>query len=223
MHGLLNGTALNSSWLVGEPVAPEVGESTLIGRRPVFRAALVSDFTAGLGDVVTRYVMDLVTPDGPVRVPISSWQATLQTGRSNYVQCVVPACFEWVEAIGAASDFVISRTATLPDDTVIEYEMARAPIGEARFDRGPQRYTCTLSGYSTGFAVDDEPDAATDRILRGVRSVSSGAGGRRVRCAVDWLLRPGQRAVVDGSPFTAAFINYYVNNGDAYMDAGERV
>jgi hypothetical protein len=186
------------------------------------RVLALHDFTGQIGDVVTRYVMDLVTPTGTVRVPISSWQATLQTGRSNYVQAVVPAVLTWVTAINAATEFVISRTATLPDGTVIEYEMARAPVGEARFDRGPTRYTCTLSGYATGFAVDEDPDPATDRVLSKVRSNSSGSGGIRVRCAVDWLLRPGQRAIVDGSPFTVAYINYYVGGGDAYMDAGER-
>lgn len=34
------------------------------------------DFTAFIGDQITTYVMDLDTPDGLVRVPISSWQAT---------------------------------------------------------------------------------------------------------------------------------------------------
>lgn len=181
------------------------------------------DFTAGLGHAVARYVMDLVVPSGLVRVPISSWQATLQQGRSNYVQCVVPAVADWVSAIDVATEFVVSRRAELADGSVIEYEMTRAPLGEARFDRGAMRYTGTLSGYSPGFAVDEVSDPVTDRVLAAVRSVSSGAGGRRVRCAVDWLLRPGQRAVVDGEPFTAAYINYYVGEGDAYMDVGERV
>jgi hypothetical protein len=181
------------------------------------------DFTGQLGDTVTRYVMDLVTPTGTVRVPISSWQATLQTGRSNYVQCVAPGVLNFVSAINAATEFVVSRTATLPDGTVIEYEMARSPVGEARFDRGANRFTCTLSGYSPGFAMDDETFTATDRTLERIRNVSSGSGGLRVRCAVDWLLRPGHRAFVDGSPFVVAYINYYVGGGDAYMETGERL
>lgn len=185
------------------------------------------DFTAVLGDVVTRYVLDLVTPGGLVRVPMSSWQATLQTGRSNYVQAVVPAVAPWVASINAATEFVVSRQAVLPDGGVIEYEMARSPVGQANFSRGPQRYTCTLSGYSTGFAVDEDPPAVYDRELALVRSVTSGSSGMRVRCAVDWLLRPGHRALVDGDPFVVAYINYYValqdsGQGDAYMDVGER-
>ncbi len=189
----------------------------------VVRVRAAHDFTGALGDATTRYVMDLLTPDGAVRVPISSWQATLQTGSSNYVQCVVPACAPFVDAINTATEFVIYRRAEIPDGAAIEYEMARAPV-QAQFDRGPQRHTCTLSGYSPAFVADETPPAAYDRALVAVRSISSGQGGTRVRCAVDWLLRPGHRAFADGAPLVASYINYYSpSTGDSYMDVGERI
>lgn len=180
------------------------------------------DFTGRLGDVVTTYVLDLLdAEDVAVRVPISSWQATLQTEGSNYVQCVIPACAEWVETINAATQFVIYRRAELPDGSAIEYEMARSPLEQARFDRGPERYTSTISGYATGFAVDEDPDPTYDRTLTGIRSISTGQG-TRVRCSVDWLLRPGHRAFAEDVSFIVDYINYYVPGFDAYMDAGER-
>lgn len=178
------------------------------------------DFTAQLGDVATLYVMDLITPTGTVRVPISSWQATLQTGASNYVQCVIPACTPWNDAINAATVFVVYRAAQLPDGSSIEYEMARAPSDQAQFDRGPSRETCTMSGYSPAFAASENPPTTFDRELSGIRSISSGSS-YRVRSAVDWLLRPGHRALAGGAPFVVKYINYYVmNEFDAYMDAG---
>jgi len=180
------------------------------------------DFTALLGDTVTHYVMDLDTPDGAVRVPISSWQATLQTGAKNYVQGVVPAVADWIDAINDATEFVITRAA---DTSVgrIEYEMARAPLEQISIARGPTNYTATLSGYSTAFAENEEPDAAYDRTLTGIRSTTTGTAATRVRCAIDWLLRPGQRAYYDeGASFVVSYINYYVPaTGDAYMDVGE--
>lgn len=180
------------------------------------------DFTRLLGDVISVYVMDLITPTGRVRVPISSWQATLQTGASNYVQCVVPGCTVWAAAINAATEFAISRRAVLPGGQAVEVEMARAPAETAIFDQGPSRYTCTLSGYSTAFGANTDPAAAYDRTLTGVRSVSSGTT-RRVRCAVDWLLRPGQRCFVQGTPMLVGYINYYAPTGfDSYMDVGEQ-
>lgn len=186
---------------------------------PAARAA--HDFTGQLGDAVTLYVMDLITPTGTVRVPISSWQATLQTGSSNYVQCVVPAVQMWVDAINAATEFVIYRKAVLPDGSALEYEMARAPTQQAQFDRGPSRYTCTLSGYTDAFAADLDPPVVFDRVLTGIRSVSSGSS-MRVRCAVDWLLRPGHRAYAEGTPLVVGYINYYAPSGDSYMDVGEQ-
>ncbi len=64
---------------------------------------------------------------------------------------------------------------------------------------------------------------ATSRVLREVRAIFTQASGLRVRCGVDWLLRPAQLASVDGVPFVVAYINYYVSDGDQYMDVGERV
>lgn len=181
------------------------------------------DFTGQLGDAITHYVMDLTTPGGTVRVPISSWQATLQTGASNYVQCVVPAVLQWAASINDATHFTIYRTAQIPDGAAIEYEMARAPLQTASYSRGNTNFTCTLSGYSTAFAEDEAPPTTYDRTLTGVRSVTTGSGRTRVRCAIDWLLRPGQRAYYDGAAsFVTAFINYYVPQGnDAYMDVGD--
>lgn len=185
------------------------------------KAVAFHDFTAQLGDTITHYVMDLLTPTGTYRVPISSWQATLQTGSSNYVQCVIPACSQWVDTLNAATEFVIWRRAVLPSGAAIEYEMARAPADTPAFDQSPSRHTCTLSGYSDAFAESLDPPAAYDRELTGLRTISSGSS-LRVRCAVDWLLRPGHRAYVQGAPFVVRYINYYAPSGfDSYMDVGE--
>ena len=146
----------------------------------------------------------------------------LQTGAKNYVQGVVPAVADWIDAINDATEFVITRAA---DTSVgrIEYEMARAPLEQISIARGPTNYTATLSGYSTAFAENEEPDAAYDRTLTGIRSTTTGTAATRVRCAIDWLLRPGQRAYYDeGASFVVSYINYYVPaTGDAYMDVGE--
>lgn len=180
------------------------------------------DFTGVLGDATTYYVMDLIGPSGTTRVPISSWQATLQAGLSNYVQCVVPAVQAYASAINAATQFVVSRLISVPGLGDLTYEMARAPVQTATFDQGPSRYTCTLSGYSTGFAPDEDPSAAYNRTLQDIRNISINQGGVRVRCSIDWLLRPSMRVTAGSNTFIVSFINYYVSNNDAYMDVGER-
>lgn len=202
------------------PVVVIAAAASMLGSA---RALGYHDFTGQIGAAITRYVMDLTTPAGLVRVPISSWQATLRTGGSNYVQCVVPAVAEWVASINAATAFEITRTATPAGGAAIEYQMASAPLEQIQLSQGPTNYTAVLSGYSPAFAEDEAPPTTYDRTLTGVRSVTTGSGRTRVRCAIDWLLRPGQRAYYDGAAsFVTAFINYYVPQGnDAYMDVGD--
>jgi len=181
------------------------------------------DFTTGLtGAEAIRYVMDLVTPGGLVRVPISSWQATLQTDSACYVQCVVPAAAPWASAILAATDFVISRQATTAGGQVIEYEMARSALEVREPSQGPNNYTIVLSGYPDALTPNDNPPAAQDRALTGVRSVAGLPGSVRMRANIDWLLRPGMRATYASQDILVDYINYYVPGNDQYMDVGER-
>lgn len=181
------------------------------------------DFTAFLvDDASIAYVMDLVTPGGLVRVPISSWQATLQTDVQSYVQCVVPAATDWVPDIEAATEFVIWRVGTLLDGSSIEYEMARAPAQTVSLDGGAYNYTATISGYTAALTSDEDPPTALDRTLTGVRTVSRNSGNVRVRCSIDWLLRVGHRAYLDDEPIVVAYVNYYVPGFDQYMDVGDR-
>lgn len=184
------------------------------------------DFTAQLeaAGAVTFYVCDLVDGAVVTRVPISSWQGTLQTAGSAYLQAVIPAVASLAETIAGLSllaEFVIYRGARLPDGATIEQEMARSLVETVQFDRGPQRYTCTISGYSDAIAPPTTAEPATDRTLRGVRSISSGEGNIRVRCSIDWFLRPGQVAIVEGVPFVASYLNYYALARESYMDVGE--
>lgn len=176
-----------------------------------------------------RFVMDLVVGSELVRVPISSWQGTLQVDQQCYLACVVPACADWLESIYAATEFIVSRVARLNDGSPAEVFVARAPLDNVTVNRGSVNYTASLSGYFDAFEVVEDPDALYDVELTGVRSVASYATGTLVRCSIDWLLRPSQRAnwTEGGLSFVVSYINFYAiaNRAsiDAYMDVGERV
>lgn len=189
-------------------------------------ATVDHDFTAMIeaAGAVEFYVCDLVDDGTVTRVPISSWQGTQQIDGACYLQAVVPAVADLAAMIGAlssAAELVISRCARLQDGTTVQQEMARSVIEQSQLDQGAQRYTCTLSGYAAPSTAPDG-DGPPVRDLRGIRSTSIGSGGVRVRCAIDWFLRPGARAQAGAIALTADFINYYVGGGDAYMDTGER-
>jgi len=187
-----------------------------------------TDFTPYLSDAQThRYMMDMITPSGVVRVPISSWQATLQTDAASYVGCVIPNCALWLATINTATSFVISRLARLDDGSTFEVQLATAPVETVQIDQGPTNYTASISGYTNTFANIDDPDARYDRTLQSVRSISNYSSGARVRCSLDWLLRPGQRAFYAETSLIVSYMNMYVTQSastiQAYMDVGERV
>jgi hypothetical protein len=203
------------------PTAQSVVNSVLGSARMVG----FTDYTAFVDPVApTYYVADFVTPGGAVRLPVSSWQATLQTGQQSYVQCVVPGVLAYVDEINSATSFSITRRAALLDGDAVEEAMAAAPISFVQFAQGTANYTANVNGYAPGFVAGDALPPMYDRRLAGIRTIFGGAGGYRVRCAIDWLLRPTQRAFLnDETPFTVSFISYYVGRGDAYMDIGQRV
>ena len=198
---------------------------TATASSPLGSAAVVArhDFTAQVAGLTTRYIMYLTTPSGIVSVPISSWQATLQVDASNYLQAVVPACVPYLTAINEATAFSILRRVIFPDGYVFEYGMAASPISSIAVAQGTQNYTATISGYAAQFPANADPSPIFDRTLTGVRAVFSQASGIRVRCDLDWLLQPAQRAFYGDAPFVVSYINYYVADADQYMDVGERV
>lgn len=176
-----------------------------------------------------QYVMDLVIDGALVRVPISSWQATQQTDQDNYVQCVVPACAPYLDQINASSEFVISCVGNLLaayGTGQVENPLVRGPVQTVQVSRGATNQSAVISGYTDALPTIADPDPAYDRTLVGIRSVSTYGTTISVRCSIDWLLRPGQRALFDSTQFVASYVNYYVtgfsNSIDAYMDVGYR-
>lgn len=159
-------------------------------------------------------------------LPISSWQATLQSGRSSYLQCVVPAAAVYIDQITAISNnaqLAIIRGALFSDGERRELEMATVPLQDLPYQRGSQRETITLSGYGQiafdVLGIGDNPGLT--RNLSGIQTIST-QGGTRVRASVDWMLRPGRVAVADGIEFVVSYINYYVNRNQEIMEVGER-
>jgi hypothetical protein len=180
------------------------------------------DFSGYVQFAATRYVCDLVTPGGLVRVPISSWQATLQVDRECYLMAVIPNCGEWLVDVDAATEFVITRLALLPNGQSFAYEMARCTLQTSQTDRGPTNHTCTISGYFAALTQVQDPPPAFDRVLTGIRSISNYDSGTRVRCSIDWTLRPAMRAFYAGSEFIVGYMNLYGTEDDQYMDIGPR-
>lgn len=157
------------------------------------------------------------------RVPISSWQASYRIGQTGDLSCAVPACAPWLDAIEAADEVVIYRLGRSLWGESVAIEMARAPIVSLAFNQTTRDFSCSISGTLPAWVAPASADGDGEpRALAGVRSVSFGSGGSRVRAAVDWFLRPGEPVLAAGQAFVVGSITVTVpGGGDAYMDVGE--
>jgi hypothetical protein len=168
------------------------------------------------------YVLDVDDGDlPPLRVPISSWQATLQQDRSSYAQVVIPAAQPWVSGLAARAEtgeFIISGGLRYADGSTREHVIVRAPLRNLRIDEGPRRLTATVSAHWT---LPENLDPRT-REMRGIRSQTN-TPGIRLRADLDWFARPGDVVEGRGHSFTAAYLNMYVTGSEQYMDVGERL
>lgn len=163
------------------------------------------------------YACDITDGSTTLRKPISSWQATINANGASFAQAVFPNAAEIVGQIAAMGEpeFVIYKGVRLGDGSVREEEICRAPIQTPLLSEGATNTTLTLQGYTT---FGGQPGAA--RELINIRTQSN-RGGLRVRCDIDFFLRPGQTAIARGSEFIVSYINYYANADDNWMEVGE--
>lgn len=151
---------------------------------------------------------------------ISSWQATNQAdGRSSYLQAVIPAADGLTDELAAREngELVIQKGYRFEDGSERYEELLRSEFDTFRWDRGPSRFTATVSGYLAGKRLE-----SSKRTLTGIRSLSMTNGKHRVRCDIDLFLQPGMAVTADGVTFQAGYINYYVNQTDKFCEVGER-
>lgn len=150
---------------------------------------------------------------------ISSWQATNQAGgRSSYLQAVIPNAEAVISDISEREngELVIQKGYRFQDGSERYEEILRSEFNTLRWDRGPTRFTATVSGYLAGKVAKK-----SQRTLTGLRSISISNGKRRVRCNIDLFLQPGMTVTADSENFEAAYINYYVSQNDKFCEVGE--
>lgn len=163
------------------------------------------------------YVLDI----GPLRLPISSAQATMRLTGQSFLQVVVPNGEAFVEPLAALlGEPMLLRTGyRLKDGTLTPLEIiATAPFQLSRSDEGSASYTLTLSGYGAQPTL-----GSNQRTLRGTRYRSIEASGRRrVRASIDMFLRPGHLAEdTDGTIFTVGVLQYFINATGDFMEVIE--
>lgn len=182
------------------------------------------DFTIAPSGAISKTYVYLVTPGGDVRVPASSCQGTVQLDETGYLQAVIQNAGAYIDDIEAATEFYVTRVNTFAA-TEVEIVVARAALDNVSLAQGSLNYSAAISGSVDVFPDPPDPlPAAYERDLRDIRVVFSANALRRVRCGIDWLLRPGFNAVLfDSTTFPVDYINFYMSaDSDHFMDVGER-
>lgn len=95
--------------------------------------------------------------------------------------------------------------------------MIVAPFSALRWDAGSQSASATIDGVAT--AVAENPKT---RLMRGIIYRNARNGLRRVRCAVDTYLSPGDTADLGaGETLVVSEISYQVSPDQAVMEIAE--
>lgn len=190
-----------------------------LNSRPLNAGALSKFFDWEKVAPVQRQSVYLFEVSG-VRIPISSFQATMRNEGQSYLQAIVPAGTQFADVLAGmyGATMEILKGYRYPDDSLSPLEaIATAPLELIRGDEGPSSDSLSLSGYG-------QLTASTPllRQLRNVRYRSVNDGVRRVRCDIDLFLRPGHTATdSDGFEFSVATIQYYVGTRSDFMEVIE--
>lgn len=168
----------------------------------------------------TIYRLWLTGDTGPIELPLGSLQCRRVNDASIALSVVCPGVtVNQINAIALRADgeLVIYRGLRFPGGNEQLDEMLRASLTSSRLDQGSDRTSISLSGQSDAPAANPQT-----RTLRGISYRSFAGGLRRVRCAVDTYLAPGDTADLGaGETMVVRSIVYSISPGDATMEVDE--
>jgi hypothetical protein len=153
---------------------------------------------------------------------VSSMARTTEDVRATYATLTAPAASSHeLQSLHAETTLIYSGSQSGRAGIAerIENGYSRMHWGYHNLQQAGTEMMQVFENFTGGIYV---PDTDQVRTLQKIRSVNA-SPGLRARCEIDWRLRPGMTAIMNGVAITAAYINYYVNASDSYMDVGERV
>ena len=179
-------------------------------------------FLLSAGLVTGKLYQCALTGTTDLILPISSFQARIRSGDPTYLEAVVPNALIYAAGIAdrTAGDIIVRQAANVWEDGTIYYaEIARVGFESLQTDQGASAYTARLSGHRT-----ETYSIGASRGLQSVSTVAMQADGkRRVRCAPDFLCRPGVTVTWnDGTDsMTAGMLTLTVSVDQQTMDITE--
>jgi hypothetical protein len=222
-------TIIENPELPALPIPLGFGVPTIIGDRYTAVLGLPMPFAlraptwlrefAGAYPPATIYRLYLTGGTGTIELPLSSFSCRRGNGQLT-LSAVCPALtLSQLTAIEArtAGDVIVKSGPKFVDGTEQLEEMLRAPFSSLRWDSGSGSASGTIEAKATALAANPKT-----RTLRGISYRNAINGLRRVRCAVDVYLAPGDTADLGaGETLIVSEISYQVSPEQAVMEVAE--
>ena len=172
----------------------------------------------------TVYRFALENSQGRAEMPISNFAGQLRSGEPSYLQVTIPDARRWAQNIAdfAAqfdTELVIQAGYRYSDGSFQTQDIARTRLRNVRYDLGARSSSVQLDGIDT--RVNPAPKTVS---LHGANYRSQDEAGRvRYRCAMNFDIRPGDTALINGETFTVGELSYNVTVNNATLEVAEAV
>lgn len=207
------GTQLNANAFAINNFAPQVSDA-------------VSYFKLEAKDIAGGENAFTEIPMQYFRGTIWSYRPFLPFGGVGENEVFIPSASAYASNINDAQFFRVKRFFKLPDGTQYEqvwFKVASYAYSDGtqfpitrEFTSGANQDSCVVKGVLPYF--EDLSDTPLDPIvLTGIRSITSGANGKKVICNLDPVLKPGMMVQVGNDVFAALTMSIFVSPSDQYM------
>ena len=172
----------------------------------------------------TVYRFALENSQGRAEMPISNFSGQLRSGEPSYLQVTIPDARRWAQDIAdfaaqSDTDMVIEAGYRWSDGRFDTQEIARTRLRKVRYDIGARSSSVQLDGIDT--RINPAPKTVT---LIGANYRSQDESGRvRYRCAMNFDIRPGDTALINGETFIVGELSYNVTVNNATLEVAEAV
>ena len=172
----------------------------------------------------TVYQFALENQHSRSSIPISNFSGQLRSGEPSYLQVTISDAKTWS---GVIADFAAQSDAEMlieagyrwSDGRFETQEIARTRLRNVRYDIGARSSSVQLDGIDT--RVNSEPKTT---FLTGANYRSQDEAGRvRYRCAMNFDIRPGDTAMINGETFIVGELSYNVTVNNATLEVAEAV
>jgi hypothetical protein len=189
-----------------------------------FHAQWLLEATAVWTPVIsaTVYRFALENSQGRAEMPISNFSGQLRSGEPSYLQVTIPDARAWADVIAdfalqTDTDIVIQAGYRWSDGRLETQDIARTRLRNVRYDIGARSSSVQLDGIDT--RVNSAPKAVS---LQGANYRSQDEAGRvRYRCAMNFEIRPGDTALINGEQFIVGELSYSVTVDNAMLEVAE--